>query len=212
MTTTALDDDTRSDEEEIGGRIGAGRAFGVLLVLCGLMGLVAAWVITIDEFHLAANPHYVPGCSINPIISCGDIMKSHQAKVFGFPNPMMGLVAYPVVIASGMAVLARARFRAWWWVGLNVGTLLGAVFVTWLQYESLYSIGALCPWCMLAWLGTITSFIYTTVHNVKHRVIPAPEAVRTAVLDFHWAIPILWFGVIVMLILVRWWSYWSTLI
>ncbi len=213
MTTTALDE-TRSDEQhEESEFIPAGRAFGVLLVVCGLLGLLAAWMITIDEFHLYADPNYVPGCSINPIISCGNIMKSHQAKVFGFPNPMIGLVAYPVLIAVGMAVLAKAHFRRWFWLGLEAGTLLGVVFVTWLQYESLYSIHSLCPWCMLAWVATIAAFWYTTVHNIKHRIIPVPEAPRQVVLEFHWAIPILWYGVIILLILNRWWTtYWSTLI
>jgi uncharacterized membrane protein len=213
MTTTALDDETRSDErQEESGIIGAGRAFAILLVVCGLLGLLAAWQITLDEFQLYKNPNFVPGCSINPIISCGNIMKSQQAKVFGFPNPMIGLVAFPVVITVGMALLSKARFRPWFWLGLQTGTLLGVVFVTWLQYESLYSIHSLCPWCMLAWISTITAFCYTLIHNVKHEVIPLPRGPRALLLEFHWVLPVLWLGIIALLILVRWWSYWSTLI
>ncbi|GAA1907762.1 vitamin K epoxide reductase family protein [Streptantibioticus ferralitis] len=212
MTTSALDE-TRSDErQEAAGLIGAGRAFSVLLVVCGALGLLASWVITIDKFELLKNPNFVPGCSLNPIISCGNIMKSAQAAVFGFPNPMIGLVAYPVMMCVGMGVLAGARYRPWFWLGLQAGTLFGVGFVTWLQYESLYSIGSLCLWCSLAWAVTIAAFWYTAVHNIKHRVIPVPAGVRRAVLEFHWAVPVLWYGVIVMLILTRWWSYWSTLL
>lgn len=36
-------------------------------------------------------------------------MKSEQATVFGFPNPMLGLVAYGVVVAIGAGLLAGAR-------------------------------------------------------------------------------------------------------
>ncbi len=212
MTTTALDE-TRSDEQREEPRlIGAGRAYSVLLVVCGALGLLAAWVITIDKFKLLEDPSFVPGCSLNPIISCGNIMKSHQAAAFGFPNPMMGLVAYPVMMGVGMAVLAGARFRPWFWLGLQAGTLFGVGFVTWLQYQSLYSIGSLCLWCSLAWVITIAAFWYTAVHNIKHRLIPVPEGVRAIVLEFHWAVPVLWYGVIATLILTRWWSYWSTLI
>jgi hypothetical protein len=32
------------------------------------------------------------------------------------------------------------------------------------------------------------------------------------VLEFHWVVPVLWYGIIIMLILTRWWSYWSTLV
>ena len=41
-----------------------------------------------------------PGCSLNPVVSCGNIMKSEQAAAFGFPNPMLGLVAYGSSSAS----------------------------------------------------------------------------------------------------------------
>lgn len=212
MTTTALDETRYDEQQEETGLIGAGRAFSVLLVVCGSLGLLAAWVITLDKFKLLEDPNFVPGCSLNPIISCGNIMKSDQAAAFGFPNPMLGLATYSVVIAIGLALLSGARFRPWFWLGLQAGTLFGVGFVTWLQYESLYSIGSLCLWCSLAWVITIASFWYTAVHNIKHRIIPVPEGARSVLLEFHWAVPVLWYGTIATLILVRWWSYWSTLI
>ncbi|MFJ4850210.1 MULTISPECIES: vitamin K epoxide reductase family protein [unclassified Streptomyces] len=212
MVTSAVDT-TRTDGEDLEqpaqDRIGAGRAYTWLLVVCGALGLLASWVITIDKFKLLEDPNFVPGCSLNPIISCGNIMKSEQAHAFGFPNPMIGMVAYPVVIAIGMGIFAGARYRSWYWLGLQAGTLFGVGFVTWLQYQSLYSIGSLCLWCSLAWVVTIALFWYTLVHNVKHRIIPAPAALRNVVLEFHWVVPVLWYGVLVLLILTRWWSYWS---
>ncbi|MGW4391650.1 vitamin K epoxide reductase family protein, partial [Streptomyces sp. NPDC004685] len=68
--------------------------FALLLVITGAAGLLAAWVITIDKFKLLEDPNFTPGCSLNPVVSCGNIMKSDQASVFGFPNPMLGLAAY----------------------------------------------------------------------------------------------------------------------
>jgi uncharacterized membrane protein len=139
-------------------------------------------------------------------------MKSTQAHAFGFPNPMIGLVAYPVVICIGMGLFAGARYRRWFWLELQAGTLFGVGFVTWLQYQSLYNIGALCLWCSLAWFATIAPFCYTGAHNIKNGIIPAPAALRNAVEDYHFVVPMLWYGVIAVLILTRWWSYWSTLL
>ncbi|WP_030251649.1 vitamin K epoxide reductase family protein [Streptomyces violens] len=215
MTTTTLDDVSTTDHGRTDGdgTIGAGRPFALLLVITGALGLLAAWVITLDKFKLLEDPAFKPACSINPIISCGNIMKSAQAGVFGFPNPMAGLVGFGVVIAVGMAVLAGARFKAWFWIGLNVGTLLGTVFCMWLMGQSLYVINSLCLWCTLTWLVTILMFWYTTVHNIKHRIIKVPEGLRGAVLEFHWVVPVLWYGVITLLILTKWWTqYWSTLL
>ncbi|MDX2702945.1 vitamin K epoxide reductase family protein [Streptomyces sp. PA03-6a] len=214
MVTTVVDT-ARTDsgsEESTDGLVGAGRAFTWLLVVCGALGLLASWVITIDKFKLLEDPNFVPGCSLNPIISCGNIMKSEQAHAFGFPNPMIGMVAYPVVIALAVGMLAGARYRRWFWLGLQAGTLFGVGFVTWLQYQSLYNIGSLCLWCSLAWVVTIALFWYTLVHNLKHEIIPAPARVRDLVLEFHWVVPVLWYGAIAVAILTRWWTYWSTLI
>lgn len=212
MTTSALDQTRTNGDPDSTGTIGTGRPFAWLLVICGALGTLASFVITLDKFKLLEDPNFVPGCSLNPIISCGNIMKSEQAHAFGFPNPMIGMIAYPIVVCIGMGLLAGARYRGWFWLGLQAGTLFGAGFVTWLQYQSLYSINSLCLWCCLAWVVTIALFWYTAVHNIKHGVIRVPAGVRTAVLEFHWVVPVLWYGIIAMLILTRWWSYWKTLI
>ncbi|MFG2225612.1 vitamin K epoxide reductase family protein [Streptomyces sp. NPDC048644] len=214
MTTTALDDDVSTDDDRDRGEgtIGSGRGLAWLLVITGALGTLMSWIITIDKFELLKDPNFKPACSLNPIISCGNIMQSAQAEVFGFPNPMAGLIAFPVVIAIGVGLLAGARYRRWYWIGLNVGTLLGTVFCMWLMSQSLYEINSLCVWCTLTWCVTLLMFWYTTAHNIKHGIIPTPAGVRNAVLEFHWVVPVLWYGVIALLILTKWWSYWSSLI
>lgn len=211
MTTAAVDHPS-SDQDEDGGKrtIGGSRALALLLVITGAAGLLAAWVITIDKLKLMEDPNFVPGCSLNPVVACGNIMKSEQASAFGFPNPMLGMATYPVIIGIGLALLAGARFRNWYWLGMNAGTLFGVGFCTWLQYQSLYNINSLCLWCCLAWVATILMFCYVTTHNIRHRIIPAPSWLRNGLTEFHWVPPILWIGIIGMLILTRWWDFWTS--
>ncbi|MGW6745986.1 vitamin K epoxide reductase family protein [Streptomyces sp. NPDC055025] len=211
MTSAAVDDISSEREEGSAvGTVGAGRAFALLLVITGAAGLLAAWVITLDKFKLLEDPDFVPGCSLNPVVSCGNIMKSEQASAFGFPNPMLGLVAYAVVIAIGAGLLAGARYRRWFWLGLNAGTLFGVGFCTWLQYQSLYNINSLCLWCCLAWVATIVMFWYVTSHNVRNGTLPAPGALRGFLGEFTWVLPALHIGIIGMLILTRWWDFWTS--
>ncbi|MFJ9827853.1 vitamin K epoxide reductase family protein [Streptomyces sp. NPDC101160] len=208
MTKAAAANETAGREDSR--TIGAGRGLAWLLVITGAAGLLASWVITLDKFKLLENPNFVPGCSLNPIVSCGSVMKSEQASAFGFPNPMLGLVTYSVVIAIGVGLLAGARYRRWYWLGLNAGTVFGVGFCTWLMTQSLYEINALCLWCCLAWVATIVMFWYTTSHNVRRGVIPAPQGLRTFFDEFTWVLPVLHIGIIGMLILTRWWDFWTS--
>ena len=186
------------------------RPFALLLVLCGAAGLLASWVITLDKFKLLEDPDFVPGCSLNPVLSCGSVMESDQAEVFGFPNPMLGLVTYGVVVCVGMSLLAGAAFPRWYWLAFEAGCLFGIGFVSWLQFESLYRINALCLWCCLAWIATITLFWYVTSFVVRAGLLPAPAAVRSFLDDFTWVLPVLHIGVVGMLVLTRWWDFWTS--
>ncbi|MEU6993433.1 vitamin K epoxide reductase family protein [Streptomyces sp. NPDC046465] len=197
----ALDDRGRADAP---GAVGGSRALALLLVITGAGGLLASWIITLDKFELLKDPNFQPGCSINPVVACGSIMKSEQAEAFGFPNPMLGLVAYAIVICVGVSLLGRARFPRWYWLTFNAGALFGVAFCTWLMIQSLYHINALCLWCCLAWTVTLLIFWYVTSFNVRAGFLPAPGWAKSFLADFTWALPVMHIGVIAMLILTRW--------
>ena len=122
------------------------------LVVAGLVGLVASAVLLIERIRVGEDSDYVPTCSINPIISCGSIMESAQASLLGFPNPIIGVAAFPVVVATGAALLGGARLPRWYWLGLQAGVTAALGLVAWLVFQSLYRIGALCPYCMVVWV------------------------------------------------------------
>ncbi|MGW1062241.1 vitamin K epoxide reductase family protein [Micromonospora rubida] len=193
-------------------RVLSDRLIGWILTIGGLTGALAAFVLTVEKIALLKNPAYVPSCSINPILSCGSIMTTAQAEVFGFANPLIGLATFPVVATTGVAVLARARLPRWWWLALHAGTLFGVVFVHWLFFQSLYRIGALCPYCMIVWVVTIVLFSYTTLYNLQDGRLPAPRRLTDAALRVHSAIPTLWLLGLTALIGVQFWNYWRTLL
>ncbi|MEU7990788.1 vitamin K epoxide reductase family protein [Streptosporangium canum] len=191
------------------------RSLPFILAIGGGLGVLAAFALVIERLRLAADPGYVPSCSINPVLSCGSVMKTEQASVFGFPNPLIGIAAFCVVTTVGMALLAGARFRKWFWYGLQVGTVAGVVFVHWLIFQSLYRIGALCPYCMVVWAVTIPVFWYVTLANLEAGRIPLPGSARRAAFwaaRYHTVVLTLWMLAIVGLILRRFWYYWITLI
>ncbi|MUK02219.1 hypothetical protein GM708_09960 [Vibrio cholerae] len=163
--------------------------FAVMLVVTGITGWIAAGILILEKLELYRNPDHVTSCDINPWVSCGQVMETWQSELFGFPNPFIGLVGFTIIITTGMALLAGARFNRWYWIGLQVGVTIGAVFATWLWSQALFSIFILCLYCMIVWAAMIPLFILTTVRNMVHGVIPAPAAVTRWVAD--WVGPII---------------------
>ena len=64
------------------------------VLIAGVVGLAAALTLTVEKIEMLINPAYVPSCSINPVLSCGSVMVTPQASAFGFPNPLIGIVAF----------------------------------------------------------------------------------------------------------------------
>jgi uncharacterized membrane protein len=191
------------------------RPLGWGLTLGGAVGLLAAAVLLVERIRLAQDAAYVPTCSLNPVLSCGSVMESAQASLFGFPNPMIGVAAFPVVVATGAGLLAGARYARWYWLGLQAGVTLALALITWLIFQSLYRIGALCPYCMVVWTVTIPLFLYITIRNLERGVFGPRAAASPAtrlLRDWHAIVLLVVFLGLLVLIGEQFWSYWSTLL
>ena len=183
-----------------------------LLIIAGVIGLICAFIIMYEKLELLQNPTYTPSCNLNPVISCGSVMASDQALAFGFPNPIIGLIAFPVVIASGVVLLGGATLKRWYWLGLEAGSLFGVLFVHWLFYQSVYNIHALCPYCMVVWVVTISTFWYVTLHNLGLWYASMPRHLQRLVSFMrrhHLDILLFWFLLIAFFILKHFWYYYS---
>ncbi|MGH3980436.1 MAG: vitamin K epoxide reductase family protein [Pseudonocardiaceae bacterium] len=186
-----------------------------LLVVGGSIGTVVSGALLVEKIALLQDPAYVPSCSINPVLSCGSVMSTEQAAVFGFPNPVLGVTGFAVVTTVGTALLAGASFHRWFWLGLQSGTIAGAGFVHWLIFQSLYRIGALCPYCMAVWTVTIPVFWYVTLFAVSAGHLPVPASARRVVgilAGYHGVVLTGWFLLVVVLVTQRFWSLWSALL
>ncbi|AWB95574.1 hypothetical protein DCE93_07785 [Agromyces badenianii] len=153
-------------------------ALAVFFVIAGALGLYAAFELTIEKLLTLSDPSHVPACNVGVLVGCSTNLASWQGSLFGFPNPFIGLMAWPVVIVIGMAILAGATFARWFWVLFNVGVAGAIVFVGWLIFQSIYVLDVLCPWCMLTWAVTIPIFWALTLYNLREGHIPVPARVR----------------------------------
>ncbi|MEN8652575.1 vitamin K epoxide reductase family protein [Streptomyces sp. 21So2-11] len=192
-----------------------GRRIGVLLACLGVIGWLASFQLTVEHWNVLKNPGYEPGCNISPVVGCGSVISGWQGNLLGFPNTLLGLGAFAAVTALGAVLMTGGRLHRSLWLALNAATLAGVVMAHWLIQQSLYELGRLCPYCAVVWVVTIALFWYVTLHSLKHGVIPVTgrgRAVVSALSVSHWIVLLTWYGTIVFFVLVRFWSYWTTLI
>lgn len=155
-------------------------ALAIFLIIAGAIGFAAAFTLTIDKIHLLQDPNAQLSCNFSVLIGCGTNLGSWQGSLFGFPNPLIGIAAWSVVITIGAAILAGARFARWFWIGLNIGMVGAIALVIWLIGQSIFVLDILCPWCMVTWSVTIPLFLAVTLYNLKAGNIPATASVRRA--------------------------------
>jgi len=164
------------------------KPFGWFLLITATVAWVASATLVLERLELYRNPNAALSCDVNPWISCGSVMQKSQAAIFGFPNPFIGIVAFAVVITTAMALLSGAKLGRWYWIGVQTGITLGMALVCWFWFQALYVIAILCPYCMVVWSMMIPLFVWTTVRNLNHGVIPAPPALTKFVSEWAWVI------------------------
>ena len=139
-------------------------------------------------------------------------MLSEQAALFGFPNPLIGLAAFFAPIVVGFAILAGAKFASWFWQVFLAGHMLAMVFVFWLFSQSVYVIGALCLYCMVAWTATIPLFwsilgFAAKEGHLGQKLVDTGETIY----EWAWVATILTYATLIGLIIVQFWNFWPTL-
>ncbi|WP_342024404.1 vitamin K epoxide reductase family protein [Arthrobacter citreus] len=164
------------------------RGFAWILLITGVIGWAASAVLVLERLRVYADANYITSCDINPWVSCGTVFQTWQASIFGFPNPLIGIVAFAVVITTAVAMLAGASFKRWYWLGLQAGVTLGMVFVVWLWSQALFDIYVLCIYCIVVWTAMIPMFVFTTIRNMAHGVLPAPAGLVKFTSEWAWVI------------------------
>lgn len=181
-----------------------GWIFGTMLVSSSL-SLIASFVLSVEAITLAENPNAELSCDINTVISCGTVASSWQSQLFGFPNAFLGLVAEPVVITIAAASLGGVRFPRWFMFSAQVVYTLGLVFAYWLFYESMFHIGALCPWCLLVTVSTTLVFATLTHINIRDNNLFLPSPVQSALAagiraNLDLVVVVIWMLVLILMI------------
>ncbi|MBU3060749.1 vitamin K epoxide reductase family protein [Nocardia sp. NEAU-G5] len=177
------------------------------LLVGSLAGWISAVILTVEDFKLLMNPAYKPSCNLNPIIACGSVMATHQARIFGFPNPIMGVVGFSVAVTIAVLAVAGIALPKWFWGGLWLGLVLGIVFICWLIFQTLYRIGALCPYCMVVWV-----FTPILLAVVTDQIWGNARGFVRILVEWRWTLVVVFYAIVLVMVFLRFQTYWMSLV
>lgn len=191
------------------------KSYSYILMVGSIIGLLASFLLTLDTIKLIENPATDLPCNLNPFVSCTSAATSWQGEVFGFPNSLLGMMAFSMLFAVGVMLFSGGRARKPLWLLVNLGTLAAMIFVLWFFYQSIFNIGSLCIYCMVVWAVTWPIFLYTTIWNFKenHFILPPhrDHVSRQRIVDnvfgfvskHHFQFLTFWYFLVIVTILLR---------
>ncbi|HXE10381.1 MAG TPA: vitamin K epoxide reductase family protein, partial [Verrucomicrobiae bacterium] len=104
-------------------------------------------------------------------------------------------------------------FKRWFWLLIEAGLFLSLVFLGWLFFQSVYRIGALCPYCLAVDAVSLPMFWYVTLYNIDQKNIRLPKGRARTVYGWirrhHLDILVVVFLLLIGLVLNHFWYYYG---
>ena len=142
----------------------------IALAVMALVGLASSFIILVNKIALLENPSTSVSCNINPLLSCSNVMESAQAETFGFPNPILGVIGFSMLLVFSILGLIKTEFKpVVYKLGL-LAAIFGESFSFYLFYQTTYVIGAICLYCVAVWFASLITFSEFLAYNLPERV------------------------------------------
>jgi len=122
--------------------------------ILSLGGLAVSIYLTIAHF----NTSVTLACPATSTVNCEKVTTSPQSYAFGIPVAVLGLAFYVFLAVVNSPWAWRITWPPLRWA--RVGSMLvGILFVLYLIYAELFSIGAICLWCTSVHVITFALFV-----------------------------------------------------
>lgn len=125
------------------------------LVGAASVGMLSSFIQTIERIDWGSNPKAPLVCDINSVFSCNSVFGAWQSRVFGFPNSLMCIVFFAVLLGAGLAGLSGSILHRKLRLVLHFFSVFFLGFGAWYLLESAYVINALCIFCIFCYAAVI---------------------------------------------------------
>jgi uncharacterized membrane protein len=127
----------------------------------------AAIALSVVGLAIAGYLTYVHYAGVSPVCEiahgCEKVQTSPWSKVAGVPVALLGLLGYAAIL---VAVLAAGETAL---VAAAGAALVGAGFSAYLTYREVFTIHAICIWCVASAVLMVALAVVTTARLVRGR-------------------------------------------
>lgn len=132
-----------------------GKIHYIVIAIGASLGLVAAFIQTIEKLILLENKNTVLSCNLNDIFNCSTVLNAPQSSLFGFPNSLICIVIFTLLLTIGIIGMTQSRLSKKFLCYIQCLAIFMLLFALWFLFTSTYIISAICIFCLICFVGLL---------------------------------------------------------
>lgn len=132
-----------------------------------VVGMVASFWQLLEKLALLKNHDVALSCNLNSIFSCSSVLNAPQSSVFGFPNPIIGLIIFTFFLTVAIFGLTGTKIIKKFAYSVQGLALFMLGFTLWLFYMNTYSSKAICIFCLFNGTAVVVINALMLKHNAQ---------------------------------------------
>ena len=127
----------------------------LMLTIGASIGLIAAFMQTLEKLILLDDKDAVLPCNLSSIFNCSTVLNAPQSSLFGFPNSLICIMIFTLLLTVGIVGLTKSRMTRKFLYGVQALALFMLAFALWFLFTSTYVIGSICIFCLICFGGLL---------------------------------------------------------
>ncbi|MEI7689594.1 MAG: vitamin K epoxide reductase family protein [Candidatus Saccharibacteria bacterium] len=147
-----------------------------IITLAGIVGFAASFWQMLEKIAILKAPTAPLICDINSIFSCSNVLNVWQSSVFGFPNALMCIIFFVIMMTIGIVGLTGGTVAKNLRLVAQAMTLFFVGFGFWYLWQGIFVIGSLCIFCLFCYSAVLAiSFAWL---RLNHSELPISKSAR----------------------------------
>jgi uncharacterized membrane protein len=122
-------------------------------------------------------------CDINNTVNCSAISSAWQSSVFGFPNSLVSLVFFSMILALSIMLLSKTKPSSATYLFFVATSYFFIVFGAWYFLQSIYVVQSICIYCAFVYVLLLANTVLLGRLAPSNSNVPYLRSYKTLITD-----------------------------